>query len=114
MTQLDTLLYRIREGKSTRIIATCKLTQISWRVSWYARHVPQTCLKAQMLGGQAKTIMRLGETGADQKRWPPCRTKVKHGNQDISFNITPGASRVFLVTVTTKEAIPLFSPVNTL
>jgi hypothetical protein len=95
MAQLDTLLSRKREGKSTRIIATCKLTQISWRASWITRIVPQTSLETQMLGGQAKTIMRLGETGADQKRWPPCRTKVKHGNQDISFNIIPGASRVF-------------------
>ena len=58
MTQRNASLSRIREGKSTRIIATCKLTQISWRFSWYARVVPQTSLKAQMLGGQAKTIMR--------------------------------------------------------
>ena len=58
MTQRDTSLSRIRKGKSARIIATCKLTQISWLVSWYARIVPQTRLKAQMLGGRAKTITR--------------------------------------------------------
>jgi hypothetical protein len=52
-------------------------------------------LKTKMLGGQAKTIMRLGGTGADHQRWPVCRTQVKHSNQVISSNITPGASRVF-------------------
>jgi len=57
--------------------------------------VPQTSLKTKMLGGQAETIMRLGGTGADHQRWPVCRTQVKHSNQVISCNITPGASRVF-------------------
>jgi len=46
-------------------------------------------------GGLTKTIMRFGGTCADHKRWPLCRTQVKHGNQDISIIITPGASRVF-------------------
>jgi hypothetical protein len=49
-----------------------------------------------MPGGLIKTIMRFGGTGADHQRWPVCRTQVKHRNQDISSNITPGASRVFL------------------
>jgi hypothetical protein len=74
MTQGDTHLSRIRESKNKRIIATCKLTSISWHSSWYARAVPQTSLKTKMLGGQAKTIMRLGGTGADHERWPVCRT----------------------------------------
>jgi hypothetical protein len=93
MTQRDTSLSYIR--KSKRIFATCKLTQISWHSSWYARTVPQNSLESEVLGGQAKTIMRLGGTCADHKRWPLCRTQVKHGNQGISINITPGASRVF-------------------
>jgi hypothetical protein len=58
--QRDTSLSRIREGKSTRIIATCKLTQISWHIPWYARFVQQTSLKTQKHGGQVKTIMRQG------------------------------------------------------
>jgi hypothetical protein len=29
-------------------------------LSWYARTMPQTRLKARMLGGQAETIRRLG------------------------------------------------------
>ena len=102
MTQRDTSLSYIR--KSKRIFATCKLTQISWHSSWYARTVPQNSLESEVLGGQAKTIMRLGGTCADHKRWPLCRTQVKHGNQGISINITPGASRVFLTGITASSA----------
>jgi len=65
--------------------------------NYRARAVPQNSLNTQMPGGLIKTITRFGGPGADHQRWTLCRTQVKHRNQDISSNITPGASRVFLV-----------------
>ena len=61
MTQRTQKLSRIREDKSQRIIATCKLTpDQSARFPDRWESLLQPCLKAQMLGGQAETISRLG------------------------------------------------------
>ena len=59
MTQCETHTPRSYERKSTRIIATCKLTLDQLADFRPCRKSPQNRLKTKMLGGQAETIMRI-------------------------------------------------------